>query len=36
MAVGGRFAHVHPDLRDQGLSHPALDAQDGVEEFDLL
>jgi hypothetical protein len=36
MLVGGKLIHVHPDLCDQGLSHPAVDARDGVEEFDLL
>jgi hypothetical protein len=36
VAVGGKLAHVHPDLCDQSLSHPAVDARDGVEEFDLL
>jgi hypothetical protein len=34
--VGRKLAHVHPDLRDQGLSRSAVDARDGVEKFDLL
>jgi hypothetical protein len=33
---GGKLAHVHLDLRDQGLSRSTVDARDCVEEFDLL
>jgi hypothetical protein len=36
VAVGWKLAHVRPDLRDQGFSRSAIDARDGVEEFDLL
>src|SRR3712207_597940 len=28
MLVGGKLIHVHPDLCDQGLSHPAVHAQE--------
>jgi hypothetical protein len=36
MLVDGKLIHVHPDLYDQGLSHPAVNARDGVEKFDLV
>src|SRR5215204_2677824 len=33
--MGGKLAHVHPDLSDQDLCRFAVNARDGVEKLDL-